>query len=68
MMTLETNKQKISKAESMIKWRKLKKEVCCAEYREELRRGLCGREELPDDWATTAKVLRDTARKVHVCH
>ena len=25
-----------------------------------------GREELPDDWTTTAKVVRDTARKVGV--
>ena len=27
-------------------------------------RALGGREGLPDDWITTAKVLRDTARKL----
>ena len=26
--------------------------------------GFGGKEELPDDWTTTAKVVRDTARKV----
>ena len=45
-------------------WWKLKKEDCCEEFREEIRRALGGKEELPDDWTTTAKVVRDTARKV----
>ena len=63
-MTLETKKRKIAKAEPRIKLWKLKKEVCCEEFREEIRRTLGGKEELPDDWTTTAKVLRDTARKV----
>ena len=63
-MTLETKKRKIVKAEPRIKWWKLKKEDCCEEFREEIRRALGGKEELPDDWTTTAKVVRDTARKV----
>ena len=42
----------------------LKKEDCCEEFREEIRQALGGKEELPDDWTTTAKVVRDTARKV----
>ena len=63
-MTLETNKRKIVKAEPRIKWWKLKKEDCCEEFREEIRRALGGEEGLPDDWTTTAKVVRDTARKV----
>ena len=42
----------------------MKKEDCCEEFREEIRRALGGKEELPDDWTTTAKVVRDTARKV----
>ena len=52
------------KAEPWIKWWKLKKEDGCEEFREEIRRALAGKEELPDDWTTTAKVVRDTARKV----
>ena len=63
-MTLETKKQKIVKAEPRIKWGKLKKENCCEEFREEIRRALGGKEELPDDWTTTAKVVSDTARQV----
>ena len=42
----------------------MKKEACCEEYRGEIRRALGGKEELPDDWTTTAKAVRDTARKV----
>ena len=63
-MTLETKKRKIVKAEPRIKWWKLKKEDCCEEFREEIRRALGGKDELLDDWTTTAKVVRDTARKV----
>ena len=63
-MTLETRKRRTTKAEPRIKWWKLKKEDCCEEFREEIRRALGGKEELPDDWTTTAKVVRDTARKV----
>ena len=36
----------------------------CEEFTEEIRRALGGKEELPDDWTTTANVARDTARKV----
>ena len=63
-MTLETRKRWTTKAEPRIKWWKLKKEDCCEEFREEIRQALGGKEELPDDWTTTAKVVRDTARKV----
>ena len=42
-----------------------KKEDCCEEFREEIRRAWAVmREELSDDWITTAKVVRGTARKV----
>ena len=61
-MTLETKKRKIAKTEPRIKLWKLKEEDCCEEFREEIRRALGGEEELPDDWTTTAKVVRDTAR------
>ena len=63
-MTLETNKRNITKTEPRIKWWKLKKEDCCEESREEIRRALGIKEELPDDWTTTARVVRDTARNV----
>ena len=63
-MTLETKKRKITKAEPRIKWWKLKTEDCCEEFREEIRRALGGKEELRDDWTTTANVVRDTAIKV----
>lgn len=43
---------------------RLKKKECCSEIREELRRALGGSEELPDDWDTTAEVLRETVKKV----
>ena len=54
-MTLETRTRKIVKAEPRMKWWKLKKENCCdccEEFREEKRRALGGKEELPDDWTT----------------
>ena len=63
-MTLETRKRRITKAEPRIKWWKLRKEDCCEEFREAIRRALGGEEELPDDWTTTANIVRDTARKV----
>ena len=39
-MTLKTTKQNITKAEPRIKWWKLKKEDCCVEFREEIRRAV----------------------------
>ena len=41
-----------------------RKEDCCEEFREEIRRALGGKEELPDDWTTALKVVRDTARNI----
>ena len=43
-MTLETKKRNITKAERRVKWWKPKKEDCCEEFREEIRRALGGRE------------------------
>ena len=63
-MTLETKTHKIVKAETRIKWWKMKEEDCCEEFREEIRRALGEKEELPDDWTTTTKVVRGTARRV----
>ncbi|KAK3514307.1 hypothetical protein QTP70_013636 [Hemibagrus guttatus] len=63
-MTLMVCKKKRSKIEKKTKWWKLKKEECCEEFRQKLRQALCGQVVLPDDWETTAEVIRETARKV----
>ncbi|KAK3570879.1 hypothetical protein QTP86_029383 [Hemibagrus guttatus] len=46
------------------KWWKLKKEECCEKFRQKLRQALGGQVVLPDDWKTTAEVIRETGRKV----
>ena len=63
-MTLVTRKRKRAKAGQRIKWGKLKEEECCEDSRERLRQALCGHEELPGDWVTTATVIRETGREV----
>ncbi|KAK3557018.1 hypothetical protein QTP70_022905 [Hemibagrus guttatus] len=63
-MTLMVCKQKRSKIEKKTKWWKLKKEECCEEFRQKLRQALGGQVVLPDDWETTAEVIRETGRKV----
>ncbi|KAK3516441.1 hypothetical protein QTP70_013289 [Hemibagrus guttatus] len=50
--------------EKKTKWWKLKKEACCEEFRQKLRQSLGGQVVLPDDWETTAEVIRETGRKV----
>ncbi|KAK3506217.1 hypothetical protein QTP70_002096 [Hemibagrus guttatus] len=65
-MTLMVCKTKRSKKEieKKTKWWKLKKEECCEEFRQKLRQALGGKVVLPDDWETTAEVIRETGRKV----
>ncbi|KAK3526945.1 hypothetical protein QTP86_005766 [Hemibagrus guttatus] len=65
-MTLMVCKKKGSKIEieKKTKWWKLKKEECCEEFRQKLRQALGGQVVLPDDWETTAEVIRETGRKV----
>ncbi|KAK3547330.1 hypothetical protein QTP86_018921, partial [Hemibagrus guttatus] len=65
-MTLMVWKKKRSKIviEKKTKWWKLKKEECCEEFRQKLRQALGGQVVLPDDWETTAEVIRETGRKV----
>ncbi|KAK3555770.1 hypothetical protein QTP86_028946 [Hemibagrus guttatus] len=64
-MTLMVCKKKRSKKiEKKTKWWKLKKEECCEEFRQKLRQALGGQVVLPDDWETTAEVIRETGRKV----
>ncbi|KAK3531808.1 hypothetical protein QTP70_029724, partial [Hemibagrus guttatus] len=61
-MTLMVSKKKRSKIEieKKTKWCKLKKEECCEEFRQKLRQALGGQVVLPDDWETTAEVIRET--------
>ncbi|KAK3524606.1 hypothetical protein QTP70_029912 [Hemibagrus guttatus] len=63
---LEGQMMKRSKIEieKKTKWWKLKKEECCEEFRQKLRQALGGQVLLPDDWETTAEVIRETGRKV----
>ncbi|KAK3550919.1 hypothetical protein QTP70_008730 [Hemibagrus guttatus] len=63
-MTLMVCKKKRSKIEKKTKWWKLKKEECCEEFRQKLRQALGGQVVLPDDWETTAEVIRETGRKL----
>ncbi|KAK3571995.1 hypothetical protein QTP86_021348 [Hemibagrus guttatus] len=63
-VTLMVCKTKRSKIEKKTKWWKLKKEECCEEFRQKLRQALGGQVVLPDDWETTAEVIRETGRKV----
>ncbi|KAK3513035.1 hypothetical protein QTP70_000200 [Hemibagrus guttatus] len=57
-------KKKRSEIEKKTKWWKLKKEECCEEFRQKLRQALGGQVVLPDDWESTAEVIRETGRKV----
>ncbi|KAK3532069.1 hypothetical protein QTP86_006796 [Hemibagrus guttatus] len=63
-MTLMVCKKTRSEIEKKTKWWKLKKEECCEEFRQKLRQALGGQVVLPDDWETTAEVIRETGRKV----
>ncbi|KAK3541246.1 hypothetical protein QTP86_016915 [Hemibagrus guttatus] len=63
-MTLLVCKTKRSKIEKKTKWWMLKKEEFCEEFRQKLRQALGGQVVLPDDWETTAEVIRETGRKV----
>ncbi|KAK3564500.1 hypothetical protein QTP86_022842, partial [Hemibagrus guttatus] len=63
-MTLMVCKKKRSRIEKKTKWWTLKKEECCEEFRKKLRQALGGQVVLPDDWETTAEVIRETGRKV----
>lgn len=54
-MTLNIKKKRV-KAETRVKWWRLKKEECYAKSRKELRQVL-------DDWESTAVVLRELPRR-----
>lgn len=54
-LTLGDKKRKGVKTEPRIKWQKLTKEDCCAEFIDELRNALGGSEELLDGWEITGE-------------
>ncbi|KAF7689332.1 hypothetical protein C0J45_1026 [Silurus meridionalis] len=64
-MLLEAKKKRRRvRTERRIRWWKLKEKDSSVRFREEVRQGLDGGEEVLDDWATTAEVMREAARKV----
>ncbi|KAI5108302.1 hypothetical protein C0J45_1896 [Silurus meridionalis] len=64
-MVLEAKKKRRRvRTERRIRWWKLKEEECSVRFTEEVRQGLVGGEEVLDDWAATAGVMREAARKV----
>ncbi|KAI5622211.1 hypothetical protein C0J50_18273 [Silurus asotus] len=65
-MVLEAKKKKSSRVrtERRIRWWKLKEEECSVRFREDVRERLGGVEEVLDDWANTAGVMREAAKKV----
>ena len=63
-MTLVVKKRRRTKAAQRTKWWKLKMEECCVVFRREVIQAVGGHEVLPDDWTTTANVIRVTGRRV----
>lgn len=63
-MSLDIKKRKQLKAEIITEWWRLRKEECCAEFREELRPALGNSEESSDDWESTAVVVRETDKNI----
>ncbi|KAF7707242.1 hypothetical protein HF521_018460, partial [Silurus meridionalis] len=59
-------KRRRVKTERRIRWWKLKAEDCSVRFREEVRQVLGGGEEVWDDWATTAEVIREEADDILV--
>ena len=47
-----------------IKWWKLKRKEWGMKFKEEVIRALDGKEDLPDDWKTSAEIMRGAGRKV----
>ena len=63
-MTLYDRRRKNAKIQPRTRWWKIKNVRCKENFREDVIRALGGREELPDDWETTATLIRGSARKV----
>ncbi|KAI5624580.1 hypothetical protein C0J50_15862 [Silurus asotus] len=64
-MALDVKKKRIRvRTDRRKRWWKLKEEECSVRFREKVRLGLGGGEEVLDNCATTAGVMREAARKV----
>ena len=63
-MPLMVKKKKAEKVKPKIRWWKLKETSCQEAFRQEVTRTLEGKDELPDEWDKTAKILRKTAETV----
>uniref|UniRef100_A0A3B3BNZ8 Endonuclease/exonuclease/phosphatase domain-containing protein n=1 Tax=Oryzias melastigma TaxID=30732 RepID=A0A3B3BNZ8_ORYME len=63
-LVMKKMKKERAKAEKRTNWWKLKKEDCCMTFKKQLKQALGGQEVLPDDWITTANVIRETGRSV----
>ncbi|KAI5625660.1 hypothetical protein C0J50_14874 [Silurus asotus] len=64
VLVVKKKKRRRARTERRIRWWKLKEEVCSVRFREEVRQGLGGGEEVLDDLETTAGVMKVAARKV----
>ena len=62
-LTIVVRKMKRVKVEQRTKWWKLKREECCMDFKEMLGQTLGG-QVLPNDWITTANLIRETGRQV----
>ncbi|KAF7699976.1 hypothetical protein HF521_002934 [Silurus meridionalis] len=63
MVVAAKKKRRRVRTERRIRWWKLKEEECSVRFREEVRQRLSGVEEVLDDWATTAGVMRRQLEK-----
>ena len=61
-------KRNKAKGEQRINWSKQKKEVYWEDFRERLKQALGGFEEMPYDLITMTTGIRETGRKLFVCH
>ena len=57
-------KKRIVAMEPRVRWWKLNEVPCREQFNEEVRKGLQGAEEFPEDWESTAKLLRESGEKV----
>ena len=67
-MTMEIRKRKRVKAESKIRWWKLRKKDCCEQFREEVKQALSCCEKEMHEWATVVILLGRQLGKFLVCN
>ena len=57
-------RRKNAREQQRTRWWKIKSVGLTENFREDVMSALGGREELPNDWVTTATLVRESARKV----